>query len=60
MAIVLFEVKNSKNLSEQEIKDKLVLKMCNDMDLWIKGEGTMKIEFIKDKKDVKFTEILPN
>ena len=47
MAIVLFEVKNDVRLSENELRDKLVQKMCNEMDMWIKGKGTMKIEFIK-------------
>ena len=60
MAIVLFEVKNDVRLSENELRDKLVQKMCNEMDMWIKGKGTMKIEFIKDKNDDRYTEILHN
>jgi hypothetical protein len=46
-AIVQFEIKNEKGLSEPEIKEKLIDHMCEVMELWLKGEGTIKIEFVQ-------------
>ena len=46
-AIVQFEVKNEKGLTEPQIKEKLIDHMVEVMELWLIGEGTIKIEFVQ-------------
>tara|TARA_R100000655_G_scaffold108552_1_gene160739 strand:- start:1165 stop:1353 length:189 start_codon:yes stop_codon:yes gene_type:complete len=46
-AIVQFQVRNEKGLTEPEIKEKLIDHMVEVMELWLVGEGTIKIEFVQ-------------
>ena len=46
-AIVQFHIKNEKGLTEPQIKEKLIDHMCEVMELWLKGDGTIKIEFVQ-------------
>lgn len=45
-AIVQFEIKNT-NLTQAEVKEKLIDHMVETMDLWIKGKGIITIEFVE-------------
>ncbi len=53
-AIIQFEIANEKGLKEPEIKEKLIDHMVEVMELWLVGEGTIKIEFVQtyEKSDI--------
>jgi hypothetical protein len=46
-AIIQFEIANEKGLNEPQIKEKLIDHMVEVMELWLVGEGTIKIEFVQ-------------
>jgi hypothetical protein len=46
-AIVQFQIENTEGLNEPEIKEKLIDHMVEVMELWLIGEGTIKIEFVQ-------------
>ena len=58
-AIVQFEVKNEKGLTEPQIKEKLIDHMVEVMELWLIGEGTIKIEFVQTYDENTQSDNLP-
>ena len=46
-AIVQFHIDKQNGLTEAQVKEKLIDHMVSVMELWLKGEGTIKIEFVQ-------------
>ena len=45
-ALIQFEIKNKKGLSESQLKSMILDHIVNMMDGWTKGENIISIEFI--------------
>ena len=45
-AIIQFEIKDDKNISDEEIKQKLVQVIADVMEDWLKGDTVLMIDFI--------------
>ena len=51
-AIIHFEIKND-DLAQSELKEKLLDHIAQSVDLWLKGDGIIFIEFVETNENTE-------